>query len=81
MSAARVQGDFTVADTAIPHLNDYEGDPEARPFTREEMQRFLDYADEQVDRAVAANRKGALTAYRDATLGSVNLTALSHFRW
>jgi integrase/recombinase XerC len=31
---------------AIAHLNDYEGDPEARPFTREEMQRFLDYADE-----------------------------------
>src|SRR5580704_3603983 len=27
----------------IAHLNDYEGDPEARPFTREEMQRFLDY--------------------------------------
>ena len=51
----------------IPHLNDYEGDPEARPFTREELQRFLDYADEQVDRAVAARRKGALAAYRDAT--------------
>jgi len=30
----------------IPHLNDYEGSPEARPFTREELQRFLDYADE-----------------------------------
>ena len=38
----------------IPHLNDYEGDPEARPFTREELQRFLDYADEQVGLAVAA---------------------------
>ena len=55
----------------IPHLNDYEGDPEARPFTREELQRFLDYADGQVGRAVAANRKGALTAYRDATLFKV----------
>jgi integrase/recombinase XerC len=55
----------------IPHLNDYEGDPEARPFTREELQRFLDYADEQVDRAVAAKRKGALAAYRDATLFKV----------
>lgn len=55
----------------IPHLNDYEGDPEARPFTREEMQRFLDYADEQVDRAVRAKRKGALAAYRDATLFKV----------
>ncbi len=52
----------------IAHLNDYEGDPEARPFTREELQRFLDYADEQVERAVKAKRKGALAAYRDATV-------------
>src|SRR5208283_2995338 len=35
------------------------------------MQRFLDYADEQVDRAVRAKRKGALAAYRDATLFKV----------
>jgi integrase/recombinase XerC len=55
----------------IAHLNDYEGNPEARPFTREELQRFLDYADEQVDRAVTAKRKGALAAYRDATLFKV----------
>jgi integrase/recombinase XerC len=55
----------------VAHLSDYEGDPEARPFTREEMQRFLDYADEQVDRAVRARRKGALAAYRDATLFKV----------
>lgn len=55
----------------IPHLNDYEGDPEARPFTREELQRFLNFADEQVDRAVRAKRKGALAAYRDATLFKV----------
>ncbi len=55
----------------IVHLNDYEGDPEARPFTRTELQRFLDYADEQVDRAVHAKRKGALAAYRDATLFKV----------
>lgn len=55
----------------IVHLNDYEGDPEARPFTREELQRFLDYADEQVDRAVRARRKGALAAYRDATVFKV----------
>jgi integrase/recombinase XerC len=55
----------------IAHLNDYEGDPEARPFTREEMQLFLDYADEQVERAVRSKRKGALAAYRDATLFKV----------
>jgi integrase/recombinase XerC len=52
----------------IAHLNDYEGNPEARPFTRQELQRFLDHADDQVERAVKAKRKGALAAYRDATL-------------
>jgi len=55
----------------IAHLNDYEGNPEARPFTRTELQLFLDYADEQVERAVTAKRKGALAAYRDATLFKV----------
>jgi hypothetical protein len=41
----------------IAHLNDYEGNPEARPLTRQELQRFLDYADEQVERAVKAKRR------------------------
>jgi hypothetical protein len=53
---------------SIAHLQSYEGDPEARPFTREELQRFIDYADDQVARAVRAKRKGVLAAYRDATL-------------
>lgn len=56
---------------SIAHLNAYEGNPEARAFTREELQRFFDYADDQVERAVRAKRKGALTAYRDATLFKV----------
>jgi integrase/recombinase XerC len=55
----------------IAHLNDYEGRPEARPMTREELQLFLDFADEQVERAVDSKRKGALAAYRDATLFKV----------
>lgn len=55
----------------IAHLNDYEGNPEARPFTRAELQRFLDYADDQVERAVTSKRKGALAAYRDAVLFKV----------
>lgn len=55
----------------IAHLNDYEGSPEARPLSREELQLFLDYADEQVERAARARRKGALAAYRDATLFKV----------
>ncbi|MEV0898178.1 tyrosine-type recombinase/integrase [Actinoplanes sp. NPDC049802] len=55
----------------IPHLQDYEGRPEARPFSREELQRFLDYADDQVERALRSGRKGALAAYRDATIFKV----------
>lgn len=55
----------------IAHLNDYEGNPEARPLSRMEMQRFLDYADDQVERAARSHRKGALAAYRDATLFKV----------
>jgi hypothetical protein len=38
----------------VAHLNEYEGSPEGRPFTREELQCVLDYADDQVDRAVRA---------------------------
>jgi integrase/recombinase XerC len=55
----------------IAHLTGYEGRPEARPFSRQELQLFLDYADDQVDRALRARRKGALAAYRDATLFKV----------
>ena len=55
----------------VAHLNQYEGRPESRAFTREELQDFFDYADEQVDRAVRARRKGALAAYRDATVFKV----------
>lgn len=55
----------------IAHLSDYEGNPEARPFTRHELQRFFDYADDQVERALAARHKGVLAAYRDATLFKV----------
>jgi integrase/recombinase XerC len=55
----------------ISHLQGYEGRPEARPFTREELQRFFDYADDQVERITRAGRKGALAAYRDATLFKV----------
>jgi integrase/recombinase XerC len=53
------------------HLVDYEGSPERRPMTREELQRFLDYADDRVDRAIRLGRKGALSAYRDATVFKV----------
>ncbi len=38
---------------------------------REELQGFLDYADDQVDRAARSKRKGALAAYRAATIFKV----------
>jgi site-specific recombinase XerD len=53
------------------HLVDYEGAPARRPLTREEVQRLFDYADDQVERATRSGRKGALTAYRDATVFKV----------
>jgi len=55
----------------LAHLVDYEGNPDRRPMTRHELQRFFDYADDQVDVAVRRQRKGALSAYRDATLFKV----------
>ncbi|WP_235928982.1 tyrosine-type recombinase/integrase [Marisediminicola senii] len=50
------------------HLQDYEGKPGRRPLTREELQMLLDHADGEVDRILDAGHKGALPAYRDATL-------------
>lgn len=53
------------------HVAEYEGRPGRRPFTREELQAFFDYADAQVSRVAAAGRKGALAAFRDAVLFKV----------
>lgn len=52
----------------LAHLVDYEGAADRRPLTREELQRVFDHADGQVERAVRLGRKGALAAYRDATV-------------
>ncbi|AQZ66409.1 hypothetical protein BKM31_37620 [[Actinomadura] parvosata subsp. kistnae] len=46
-------------------------EPGRRPMTREEVQRFLDHADEQVEEAMRRGLKGALARYRDATLFKV----------
>lgn len=55
----------------VAHLTDYEGNPGRRPMTREEVQQLFDYADDQVERALRFRRKGALQAYRDATIFKV----------
>ncbi|WP_228567054.1 tyrosine-type recombinase/integrase [Nocardia sp. SYP-A9097] len=55
----------------LAHLVNYEGPAERRPMTRQELQRFFDYADDQVEVAMRRRRKGVLAAYRDATLFKV----------
>jgi integrase/recombinase XerC len=50
------------------HVSEFEGRPEVRPFTRAEVQQLFDYADDQVERAVATGRKGSLAAFRDSAL-------------
>lgn len=52
----------------VAHLNEYEGRPERRPLTYDEVQRLFDYADDRVERITASGRKGGLAALRDAQL-------------
>lgn len=52
----------------LVHLSSYEGHPGRRSMTRGELQRFFDYADNQVEKTIESRRKGALAAYRDATI-------------
>jgi integrase/recombinase XerC len=56
---------------AAVHVQDAEGDPRKRAFTRDELQAFFDHADDQVGRIRAAGRKGWLAAFRDAALFKV----------
>ncbi|MCF7552662.1 tyrosine-type recombinase/integrase [Pseudonocardia sp. WMMC193] len=53
------------------HAADHEARPQVRPFTRVELQKFFDFADEQVGRADRLGRKGSVAAFRDATLFKV----------
>lgn len=55
------------ANTAA-HVCDYEGRPERRPLTRDELQVLFDTADAAVDEAARSPRKGWLPAFRDATM-------------
>ncbi|MGV1008743.1 MAG: tyrosine-type recombinase/integrase [Dermatophilaceae bacterium] len=50
------------------HVSEFEGSPRVRPFSREEVQQLFDFADQQVTRAAAVGRKGAIAAFRDAVL-------------
>ncbi len=58
-------------ENSVRHLVDFEGSPRRRPLTRSELQSLLDRADAEVDARLASRRKGALLAYRDATVFKV----------
>ncbi len=53
------------------HRDEFEGRPGNRPLTREELDRFFRYADDQVEASQKSGRKGYLAAFRDATLFKV----------
>jgi integrase len=50
------------------HVQDGEVSPQRRAFTRSELQRFFDRADEEAAAITARGRKGAVAAYRDAVI-------------
>jgi integrase len=53
------------------HVCEREGRPGRRPLTRAELQAFFDAADNHVEKAAGARRKGWLAGFRDATLFKV----------
>ncbi len=55
----------------VAHVTDGEGRAGNRPFSRDELQAFFDYADDQTARARRLGRKGWLSSFRDATLFKV----------
>lgn len=58
-------------DNMAVHVADYEGRPDRRPLSRNELQAFFDAADERVERLAGGGRKGWLTAFRDSALFKV----------
>ena len=61
---SQVCHDFNTA----AHLVDYEGRPQRRPFSYDELQRLFDYLDARVEKIARSGRKGALAALRDAQM-------------
>lgn len=52
----------------ITHVSEYEGQPDRRPLTYEEVQALFDAADGRAEQIRTRGRKGALAALRDAAL-------------
>lgn len=51
-----------------PHVQEYDGRPTKRPYTREEISVLFDHADDEVERIGKSSRKGWQAAYRDAVM-------------
>ena len=52
----------------VTHTDEFEGRPERRALTYEELQTFFDAADSLVDRARSSGHKGSLAAMRNSAL-------------
>ena len=52
----------------VAHLTEYEGRPERRPLTYDELQILFDSLDARVEQVASSGRKGALAALRDAQM-------------
>ncbi|TWP36828.1 tyrosine-type recombinase/integrase [Leekyejoonella antrihumi] len=50
------------------HVQDNEGRPRRRPYSKQELQTLFDHADDEVARVASSGRKGWQQAYRDATM-------------
>lgn len=53
------------------HVQEYDGQPTKRPYTREEISALFDHADDEVERVGHSGRKGWQAAYRDAVMMKV----------
>jgi site-specific recombinase XerD len=51
-----------------PHVQEFEGRPSKRPFSKEELQKLFDRADDEVELIEATGKKGWQAAYRDAVM-------------
>lgn len=54
-----------------PHVEEYDGRPTKRPYTRDELSTLFDHADDEVERIGRSGRKGWQPAYRDAVMMKV----------
>jgi site-specific recombinase XerD len=61
---AQVCHDFNT----VAHTSEYEGRPQRRPFTYDELQHLFDFLDTRVEQVQASGRKGAWAALRDAQM-------------